>query len=195
MDFCPALDMANICIQLQATLNEQDKIDYPAWVQAIGTIVALGVAIAIPYFEYRRRSREASKKENLRLNVLASLFTHIEGMLNETLVFVKRIANEHGGIYNEDLDKLDHIAKGLLERLKQVSISDASDATQVYFILELEHGLSQVGNYCMEAMDNLRWGDTEEAKDDNKQLIARVKSKVDAAKALKEMFLGAMVKV
>ena len=195
MDFCPALDMANICIQLQATLNEQDKIDYPAWVQAIGTIVALGVAIAIPYFEHKKRGGEAAKEENLRLNVLASLFTHIEGMLNEALVLVKRIADEDGGIFNEDLDKLEHIAKGLLERLKQVSISDASDATQVYFILELEHGLSQVGNYFIEAMDNLRWGDTEEAKDDNKQLIARVKSKVDAAKALKEMFLGAMVKV
>ena len=195
MDFCPALDMANICIQLQATLNEQDKIDYPAWVQAIGTIVALGVAIAIPYFEHKKRGGEAAKEENLRLNVLASLFTHIEGMLNEVQVCVERIAFVGRPVLNEDLYKLEHIAKGLLERLKQVSISDASDATQVYFILELEHGLSQVEAYFSEVLSSLAWGDTEAAKANNMKLIARIKSKVDAAKALKEMFLGAMVKL
>ncbi len=194
MDFCPALDMANICIQLQATLNEQDKIDYPAWVQAIGTIVALGVAIAIPYFEHRRRSREASKKENLRLNVLASLFTHIEGLLTEVQGTIIKMATTDE-VMTDDLEKFENVAKGLLERLKQVHISEASNPTQVFFILELEHGLGQVGNYFNEITRCQKWEESAVVDAASNAIAKRVGAKIAAAKALKEMFLGAMVKV
>lgn len=66
MDFCPALDMANMCIQLQATLDESEKWsskDY--WIVGAAAVQAIGSIVVFATAEWRASTavtREATKR-------------------------------------------------------------------------------------------------------------------------------------
>lgn len=168
--------------------------EWAAWVQAIGTILALGIAIAIPYFEHVKRLHEKLDRESLRLKVLSSLFLHIEGLFKEVKEISQRSAFDEMSAPPEDIDKLEQIAGNLLERLKAISLDQVPDETQVFFLLEIEVGLQKVTHYFNESMSLGRWRKSEEIQRQCKALIKEINDKIIASKALKEAFLKTVIK-
>lgn len=74
------------------------SLDWPAWVQAVGSIAAILVAVGVAHFEYRQRRREqiedAKAKADEELAGRVRFFQMVALQLHETLCVAERIADE-----------------------------------------------------------------------------------------------------
>ncbi len=140
MDFCPALDMANMCIQLQATLNEPDQIDWPAWLQAIGSIAAIIFAGRIANKQLRYQREDAVNARIQELDKLLQFFDHC----NSVFLKIKgwnaepfESRNQTPGLCKEFKAEL----KVLVRRTQEISIQRLAAPMSMSFVASFERAL------------------------------------------------------
>ncbi len=73
-------------------INERVSDQFPAWVQAFGSIIGIGVAIAVPYKIHKREQQAATKGKRLRersyMLYLLPMVSRLQGELNNALEIV-----------------------------------------------------------------------------------------------------------
>ena len=67
-----------------------------AWVQAIGSVIAIFVAVAIPlYFDRKQHRDEQQVEENQKQKFLITLLPTLYQLRNSTQIFLEKFQNQH----------------------------------------------------------------------------------------------------
>lgn len=167
------------------------KTDPAEWLQALGSLVALYVAIRVPYRLEKSRQREANLQRELSARSLAIAIIEAMELLYEKLMTVRQQTNADGipqtisyfdranNALTDEVSVYLRVPKKLKERAEQLHLlGAAAEVTQrsVYFSAELE-----------DVLDRYAWGaagghdQTEEFRQEANRLLERAFSDTERA--------------
>ena len=166
MDFCPALDMANMCIQLQAKLSESGEWSSKdfwtvaaAWAQAIFSVVAIVASISISNKEHARVLKAQKSEKNLaKIDWLKKVAQCIEYCANEFCLasaWLRMSHDEDPGNpgYSESF-------KYLIQIVEKIDFTELPDQLSITFMIKLRKDLESASSICDRAITKQRhWPD------------------------------------
>ena len=160
MDFCPALDMANMCIQLQATLDESGEWaskDFwtvgAAWAHAIGSIAAIFIAGRIANKQLRHQREDAVNARIQELDKLLQFFDHCNSVFLE-------IKGWNGQPYANRLNdpgrshEFRAELKILVRRTQELSIQSLASPMSMSFVASFERALEAAASSILSSDQN-----------------------------------------
>jgi hypothetical protein len=180
MDFCPALDMANICIQLEATLGESEDWTskdfwtvWAAWAQAIGSIAAIFIAGRIANKQLLHQREDAVNARIQELDKLLQFFDHC----NSVFLKIKgwnaepfESRQKTPGLCREFKAEL----KILVRRTQELSIQSLASPMSMSFVASFERALETAAQSIIKS-------DEHEKNPSMKEILTHFDSNLDNA--------------